>query len=219
MSEIKKGIESLRASVIHDCTGGQNCFNEKGCDHEFQRMVPQDNPELLKMGMKRSCISVSKCFHKYCDKYKWVLDRAAHYAEKCGKTSEEVIEIWEKDRSYWYMNYYQECNQPLLTSEKIVLYEDWKNELESRFGKNPNKWAFVCPSCGHIQTKEDFIAAGKEDGSPYYNCIGRYKSGVGCDWTLGGLLSIHTTSVLKDAQVFPVFEMAPADYAKKGGQA
>jgi len=34
-----------------------------------------------------------------------------HYAAKSGKTAEEVLKIWETDRTYWYMNYYQEDNQ------------------------------------------------------------------------------------------------------------
>lgn len=42
----------------------------------------------------------------------------------------------------------------------------------------------------------------------FFNCIGRYVKGNGCDWSLGGLLQINKVSVLKDAQVFPVFEMA-----------
>lgn len=110
---MKKGIERLKAAVQIDTERGQNCFNENGCDHEFTRMVPEDNPRLIAMGFKECCKRVSKCSHKYCDKYKWVIDRAKHYAEKTGKTYEEIIEIWESNRTYWYMNYYQDCNQPL----------------------------------------------------------------------------------------------------------
>jgi hypothetical protein len=110
---MNKGIESFKTSVQKDTTEGENCFNENGCDHEFTRMVPQDNPKLLEMGITQSCISVSKCFHKYCDKYKWVMDRAKHYSEKSGKSVDEIIKVWEENRTYWYMNYYQANNQPL----------------------------------------------------------------------------------------------------------
>ena len=136
---MKKGLESLKAAVLYDTESGENCFNQNGCDHEFTRIVPQDNPSLLEMGFKTSCIRVSKCSHKYCDKYKWVIDRAKHYAEKTGKKYEEIIDIWESNRTYWYMNYYQDCNQPLngrkKTDERIVetveRIDFLKNEIET----------------------------------------------------------------------------------------
>jgi hypothetical protein len=185
-----KGIDKLRASVMADCQRGKNCFSENGCTAAHH----------------------NGCSHAYCDKYKWVLDRAAHYAEKAGKTTNEVIEIWETDRSYWYMNYYQECNQPLLTSESIINYDDWILELKARFGDDPKQWAFVCPSCGNVQTIQHFIDHGLKGlaDNVYYHCIGRYVKNIGCDWTLGGLLKINKVSVMRNAQVFPVFEMADA---------
>lgn len=110
---MKTGLESLKEAVQKDAREGNNCFNENGCDHEFYRMVPQENKALIEMGFTTACVRVSKCGHKYCDKYKWVLDRAKHYAEKTGRTTEEILQAWESKRTYWYMNYYQECNQPL----------------------------------------------------------------------------------------------------------
>lgn len=212
---MKKGIESLRSAVMKDCANGQNCFNEKGCDHEFHRTVPETNPELIKMGFKTCCKSVSKCTHKYCDKYVWVLNRAQHYAEKTGKTRDEILEIWETDRSYWYMNYYQECNQPKLEGENIIFYDEWIAQLKERFGDDSRHWVFKCPACGHLQTIQDFIdhKVEKPEGA-YFNCIGRFVKGVGCNWTLGGLLKIHKNVVIRDAQAYPVFEMATVEEAK-----
>jgi hypothetical protein len=207
----KKGIESFKDAVMKDCKQYNDCFNETGCDHEFIRMVPQDNPELLKMGMNQSCISVSKCSHKYCDKYKWVIDRAQEYAEKTGTTKEKILEVWETNRSYWYMNYYQGCNQPSLKdNNNVIMYEDWIIELERRFGKDPKKWVFVCPNCKGKQSLQDFLDAKVEnpDSKVFFSCIGRYVKGRGCDWTLGGLLKVHTTTVIKNGQPHPVFEMA-----------
>jgi hypothetical protein len=137
MSNIKRGIESFKASVIRDCKEGENCFNENGCDHEFTRMVPSDNPKLIEMGFDTVCKRVSKCFHKYCDKYKWTIDRAKLYAEKSNKTLDEVMEIWENNRTYWYMNYYQEGNQnPNSTSqynkEAFKAYKDEITRLENK---------------------------------------------------------------------------------------
>jgi hypothetical protein len=115
---MKKGIESLKAAVMLDVKGGNDCFNENGCDHEYTRMFPETNPALIEMGFTQCCKRISKCFHQYCNKYKWIIDRAKYYAEKTGKTFEEIIEIWESNRTYWYMNYYQEGKQPLKGKEK-----------------------------------------------------------------------------------------------------
>lgn len=207
---MEKGLESFKAAVMKDCQQHTNCFSENGCTKERYATVPQDNPGLIKMGFKTKCISLTKCTHDYCGKYKWVLERAKHYADKSGKTVEEVMMIWESDRGYWYMNYYQECNQPLLESDNIVDYKKWLEELKSRFGIEPKNWKFKCPSCGNIQSQQDFIDNGQEEHKDqvYFNCIGRYVKNKGCDWSLGGLLKINTTSIMKDAQVFPVFEMA-----------
>ena len=184
---MKEGIESFKAAVMTDCEKYSNCFSENGCTKER-----------------------NKCTHDYCGKYKWVIDRAKHYAEKTGKTVDEVMTIWETDRTYWYMNYYQECNQPELNSESIVNYEDWLTELKKRFGNDAKNWAFKCPSCGNIQTANDFIKhkIDEPESKVYYNCIGRYVKGVGCDWSLGGFFNINKVSVMKDAKIFPVFEMA-----------
>jgi hypothetical protein len=209
---MERGIESFKAAVLKDTQQYNNCFNENGCDHEFYRMVPETNQRLIDMGSKEMCISVSKCSHKYCNKYKWVLDRAAHYAEKTGKTIDEIMQVWETDRSYWYMNYYQECNQPLLTGDNVMMYHDWVSELKKRFGNDSKQWAFVCPACGNTQTIQDFIDLKIENPQDkvFFSCIGRYTITKGCDWTLGGLLQINKQTVIKDGRATPVFEMAPA---------
>lgn len=149
---MKKGIESFKAAVMKDCQSANNCFSENGCTKERYKYLPEDNPKLIEMGFKQKCVANTKCTHDYCGKYKWVLERAKHYAAKTGKTVEEVMEIWENDRTYWYMNYYQDCNQPLLNSESIINYEDWLAELKNRFGNDAKKWAFKCPSCNNVQT-------------------------------------------------------------------
>ena len=207
---MERGIESLKVAVMKDCENGNNCFSENGCTKERYKTLPEDRPGLIEMGIKTKCVAQTKCMHDYCGKYKWVLERAIHYAEKSGKTQEEILGIWENDRSWWYMNYYQDRNQPLLESENIIQYEDWINQLKEKYGTDTNKWAFKCPSCGNVQTKQDFLDNNVEDpeNKVYYSCLGRYVKGKGCDWTLGGLLQINKTSVFKDGKVFPTFEIA-----------
>lgn len=205
--EVKKGLESLLQSVKRDCNeNGEGCFNENGCNHEFTRQVPATGS--WAKHSKFEYRQISKCSHKYCDKYKWIIDRAKHYAEKTGKTYEEIIEIWESGRGYWYMNYYQEGNQPLLNSDSIMMYDDWTNLLKERFGTNPDNWRFKCPACGHSQSVKDFSDLGVDENLAFQNCIGRHTTGVGCNWTLSGLLQIHKLTVVKDGRPVKVFEMA-----------
>lgn len=90
-----KGLEKLQTAVEKDCSQDGGILHPKGC---------------VTCG--------AKCFHKYCDKYKWVIDRAKSYGEAMGLHWEDILDGWEESRNYWYMNYYQECNQPKITAKK-----------------------------------------------------------------------------------------------------
>lgn len=134
---MKKGIESFRAAVKRDCDSGEGCFSEVGCTKQRYRYEPQENPALVEMGFKTKCVANTKCFHDFCGKYAWVMDRAKIYAERTGKTAEEVLEIWEEDRGYWYMNYYQECNQPIggtgmISTNRIAEMQEFLDGLNER---------------------------------------------------------------------------------------
>jgi len=182
----KRGIETLLAAVRSDCSKGKNCFNADGCN------------------------KTPSCSHRYCDKYVWIMDRAKHYAEKTGKTVADMVEIWETDRRYWYMNYYQDCNQPIIQGDSMMFYDDWIKELTERFGPDVRDWKFVCPNCGNIQSARDFIANNIPEpmDKVAFSCIGRYVGGVGCNWSLGGLFNIAKQTVIKNGIASPVFEMA-----------
>ena len=80
-SEVKKGLDSLRDAVLRDLKGGEIC----------------------PPGARR-CKNAHH--HDYCATYHWTIDRAKHYAKKLGVDFEAVLESWELDRDYWYMNYY-----------------------------------------------------------------------------------------------------------------
>lgn len=109
-------------------------------------------------------------FHDYRGKLKWVLDRAQHYAEKTGLSAESILDAWEKDRSYWYMNYYQACNQPKIEDETVRVFETTADLLAS-IGQ-PN---FRCPNCSGVST------------SPYACTSGVKVDGQVCDWKVYGL--------------------------------
>ena len=61
-----------------------------------------------------------------------------------------------------------------------------------------------------FKTAEDFRSKNIDpDGVVYFSCIGRWVPGIGCDWTLGGLLRIHTLEVINgQGDKIPVFEFA-----------
>ncbi len=209
---MNKGIESLKAAVLRDTENADNCFSPTGCIKSRTEIVPQDNPRLIAMGIETMCIRRSKCTHDYCGKYKWVIDRAQMYADVLECTLEEVITAWEEQRSYWYMNFYQECNQPEIKTGgiKVIKLDDWLKEAEANFGKDKLQWKFKCPHCGNVQSGQDFEDIGVKEwnGIVQFNCIGRYVKGKGCNWSLGGLFQIHRTVVVKEFKLHPVFEMA-----------
>jgi hypothetical protein len=150
-----KGYDKLKASVEGDCNKHSSCgcFNPNGCDVKGQRKDGKS------------------CFHDYCNKFKWVVDRAMHYAEKLGLDWEDVLIAWEANRSYWYMNYYQDSNQPEIKGDKVKVFETVADMLNSIGEKQ-----FRCPSCGGITN------------SPYKCNSGLEMSkGKICNWNVGGL--------------------------------
>jgi hypothetical protein len=137
------------ASVQADAFGGQNCFNPAGCDHKGR----------------------SKCWHKFCDKLKWVIDRAKHYVEETGVSAHEIFDSWEKDRSYWYMNYYQDCNQPQIKDATVRVVES-----REAFREQVGDTGFRCPMCGGVSTDPSTCNSGKD-----------MEPGKVCDWKAYGL--------------------------------
>ena len=104
--------------------------------------------------------------------------------------------------------------------------DDFKKEAEIRFGKKGSKWKFICPICGTAQSAEDLVAAGvpKDKVGSYigFSCVGRWteagphkkddKPGKGCDWTLGGLFSLHKLEIEdNEGKMHPHFELAPKE--------
>lgn len=100
-----------------------------------------------------------------------------------------------------------------------ISIDDWFKKGEELFGSNRDDWKFKCARCGHVQsaTTARERAPGIDDGAdPGWlrnhlarNCEGRLTSGVGCDWSLGGLFQIHKLEVIDDdGSPVPVFEFA-----------
>lgn len=45
-------------------------------------------------------------------KFNWVIGRAMYYAHRNGRPIGNILWSWESDRNYWWLNYYQDSNQP-----------------------------------------------------------------------------------------------------------
>lgn len=90
--------------------------------------------------------------------------------------------------------------------------------------------AMKCPMCGVIQSGADLIKAGAgadfDEVEKYlaFSCVGRWTGagsprkapdGQPCNWTLGGLFSLHKLEVVTpDGEKHPRFELATPDEAR-----
>lgn len=110
-------------------------------------------------------------FHDYRTKLQWIVDRAQHYAEKTGLEASAILDAWEKDRRYWYMNYYQDCNQPEIKAEKVRVFETPEEARASFAGAG-----FRCPRCNGVSKHPTTCDTGIE--------IEPHKP---CDWKAWGL--------------------------------
>lgn len=87
-----------------------------------------------------------------------------------------------------------------------MTHAEWIAEAEKRFGKDPLKWKFVCPSCGHVASVEDWKAAGAPSTAAAFSCVGRWlkvakdaftNKGKGpCNYAGGGLFRINPVVVM-----------------------
>lgn len=109
--------------------------------------------------------------HDYRAKLKFAVKRAEHYAEKTGLEAADILDAWETDRTYWYMNYYQPCNQPEIKSDNVRVFET-KEDLLASIGKPE----YRCPMCGGISKSPYACDSGKE-----------MEKGKTCDWKAYGL--------------------------------
>lgn len=91
---------------------------------------------------------------------------------------------------------------------QTMTHAEWLAEATRRFGDDPMAWKFVCPSCGHIASVQDWKDAGAPEGAVAFSCIGRYsddgedaankafKHGGGpCNYTGGGLFKLNPVAV------------------------
>ena len=118
------------------------------------------------------------------EKVQWVINRAKHYQLKTGKPYQEIINIWVSKMTYWYANYFQEANQPLIIGDDIFMFANKEEAKESFKGLG-----FRCPLCGEVSNSQNECDSGK------------IVNNKPCDWKsygLFGTLGKGVTIILKD---------------------
>jgi hypothetical protein len=103
-------------------------------------------------------------FHDYRATLAWTVARAQHYADKTGIPASEILDAWERSRNYWYMNFYQESNQPEIKDGNVRVFDTVDSMLAS-----VGKAGFRCPKCAGVSN------------SPYECSV------KPCDWKVYGL--------------------------------
>lgn len=57
--------------------------------------------------------------------------------------------------------------------------DEWVREGQRLFGNKVDEWRFTCPSCGHVQTRKDFLDMGlpamQLDWYLAFTCIGHFR--------------------------------------------
>jgi len=99
--------------------------------------------------------------------------------------------------------------------------EDWLARAVELFGRDAADWAFVCPSCGQVQSVRDFERFAGEGATPdsaSQECIGRYDGHARsemlsgdrpCNYVAYGLFNVcPVTVVLPDGRESPRFGFA-----------
>lgn len=88
-----------------------------------------------------------------------------------------------------------------MTEYRKLTQDELLAEATTRFGSDPMRFAFKCPSCGDVASLQDFKDAGARPEQAGQQCIGRSlgalkkpagpggknANGRGCDWTAYGL--------------------------------
>lgn len=117
--------------------------------------------------------------HDYRGKLAWVVERAQHYAEKTGLAAADILDAWEARRDYWYMNYYQDANQPEIQSDKVRVFET-VDELRAAIGNS----GFRCPHCKGLTTNPYECNSGVKLKLKLMNGSGKPEP---CNWKGYGL--------------------------------
>lgn len=88
--------------------------------------------------------------------------------------------------------------------------DEWLDEASARYGAI-ERAKFSCPKCGSIATLTDFTNQGADEQLAYLECIGRFDTSKGCDWSsagVGGTLGKGRLIILPESRQLEVFDFA-----------
>ncbi|MBU1692320.1 MAG: hypothetical protein KJ958_00860 [Gammaproteobacteria bacterium] len=125
--------------------------------------------------------------HDYRGKLAWTVARAEHYAQKTGLSAIDILNAWEKSRDYWYMNYYQDANQPEIKGDNVRVF-DTVEDLKAAIGEAK----FRCPSCGGVSTNPYECNASQDCNWKSYGLFG----------TMGKGANVFVKSELRGQEIF-----------------
>lgn len=102
-----------------------------------------------------------------------------------------------------------------------MTHDEWTAEAVRRFGDDYMRWRFVCPSCGHVASVQDWKDAGAPESAVAFSCVGRWaggdpektfmKQGGPCNYAGGGLIRLNPVVVESEGgKVTRVFAFAEA---------
>ena len=145
---------------------------------------------------QRTSVSYTHLEAERMQKLQFAVERAQHYEDKTGVPAGELLTAWENERNYWYVNFYQDCNQPLINANSVRVF-DTPADLLAAIGTQ----GFRCPRCRGVSR------------SPYECNSGVKLSTNGeeieCDWkayglfrTLGKGVYVFVKSALRGEQIF-----------------
>lgn len=116
------------------------------------------------------------------------------------------------------------------TEMKTMKVEDFHAALKGQGVPSSEDYAVICPMCSTVQSARDLIAAGAgkdmDEVEKYlgFSCVGRFTGapsprkeadGLSCNWTLGGLFSLHKLEVITpDGKKHPRFDLASPEQAQ-----
>ena len=115
-----------------------------------------------------------------------------------------------------------------MSEREEISVAEFRARMMAQGVSSSNHTALICPACGTVQSIADHIKAGaspeEAERAIGFSCVGRRTNagpprkkpdGKPCNWSLGGLLQIHTlTVVTEDGEKHPRFAFATPDQAK-----
>jgi hypothetical protein len=115
----------------------------------------------------------SSGMHDYREKLQWIVNRVQHYADKTGLNPSDILDAWEANRDYWYMNYYQDCNQPEIKGDSVRVFDDIP-QAQASIGQHE----FRCPSCSGISSDPNKCNASDNCNWASYGLFGTMGKGA-----------------------------------------